>query len=143
MFMGEHLHTLDGKGRLIMPAKFREELGERFVITRGMDSCLFVYPLAEWNSLEQKLKALPFTRSDARAFMRFFFSGASECEFDKQGRVLIPGNLRDHAGLQKDIVVIGVSSRVEIWSREVWEKYSEQTGVSFEDIAEKIVDIDL
>ncbi|HAA38338.1 MAG TPA: division/cell wall cluster transcriptional repressor MraZ, partial [Firmicutes bacterium] len=85
MFMGEYQHTLDSKGRLIMPAKFREELGDKFVLTRGLDNCLFVYPLEEWNNLEQKLKNLPFTRSDARAFTRFFFSGATECELDKQG----------------------------------------------------------
>lgn len=142
MFMGEHQHAVDGKGRLIMPAKFREELGERFVVTRGLDNCLFVYPMPEWNSLEQKLKSLPFTRSDARAFMRFFFSGASECELDKQGRVLIPNNLREHAKLLKDVVVIGVSNRVEIWSQEVWGQYSDETGLSFEDIAEKIMDIE-
>ncbi|MCR3923294.1 MAG: division/cell wall cluster transcriptional repressor MraZ [Firmicutes bacterium] len=143
MFMGEYQHAVDGKGRLIMPAKFREELGNRFVLTRGLDNCLFVYPLQEWTVLEQKLKTLPFTRSDARAFTRFFFSGAAECELDKQGRVLIPNNLRDHAKLQRDVVVIGVSSRVEIWSQDVWHQYSEETGVSFEDIAEKIMDIEL
>ncbi|HHX74103.1 MAG TPA: division/cell wall cluster transcriptional repressor MraZ [Firmicutes bacterium] len=143
MFMGEYQHVLDAKGRIIMPAKFREELGERFVITRGLDNCLFVYPLSEWTQLEQKLKALPFTRSDARAFMRFFFSGATECELDKQGRVLIPNNLREHAKLLKDVVVIGVSGRVEIWSQEVWNQYSEATGLSFESIAEKIMDIEL
>lgn len=143
MFMGEYLHAVDGKGRLIMPSKFREDLGERFVITRGLDNCLFVYPLQEWTLLEQKLKALPFTKSDSRAFMRFFFSGAVECELDKQGRVLIPNNLREHAKLMKDVVVIGVSNRVEIWSQEVWNQYSEQTGLSFENIAEKIMDLDL
>ncbi|NLM45909.1 MAG: division/cell wall cluster transcriptional repressor MraZ [Firmicutes bacterium] len=143
MFMGEYQHMLDAKGRIIMPAKFREELGERFIMTRGLDNCLFVYPLSEWAQLEQKLKALPFTRSDARAFMRFFFSGATECELDKQGRVVIPNNLRVHAKLQKDVVVIGVSSRVEIWSQEVWNQYSEKTGLSFESIAEKIMDIEL
>ena len=143
MFMGEYQHAVDGKGRMIVPAKFREGLGERFVVTRGMDNCLFVYPLSEWNILEQKLKALPFTRSDARAFMRFFFSGAAECELDKQGRILIPNNLREHAKLLKDVVVIGVSNRVEVWSQEVWEQYSEQAGLSFEDIAEKIIDIEL
>lgn len=141
--MGEYQHVLDAKGRLIMPAKFREGLGERFVITRGLDNCLFVYPFAEWSLLEQKLKALPFTRSDARAFMRFFFSGAAECELDKQGRVLIPNNLRDHAKLKKDVVVIGVSNRVEIWSQEVWEQYSQETGLSFESIAEKMIDLEL
>ncbi|HZK25290.1 MAG TPA: division/cell wall cluster transcriptional repressor MraZ [Oscillospiraceae bacterium] len=143
MFMGEYQHTVDGKGRLIMPAKFREELGDSFVLTRGLDNCLFVYPLQEWTALEQKLKNLPFTRSDARAFTRFFFSGAAECELDKQGRVLIPTNLRNHAKLQKDVVVIGVSSRVEIWSQEVWQRYSEETDLSFESIAEKIMDIEL
>lgn len=143
MFMGEYQHAVDGKGRLIMPAKFREELGDSFIVTRGMDNCLFVYPMHEWTTLEQKLKALPFTRSDARAFMRFFFSGAAECELDKQGRVLIPNNLREHAKLSKDVVVIGVSNRVEIWSQEVWGQYSDETGLSFESIAEKIIDIDL
>ncbi|NLP37505.1 MAG: division/cell wall cluster transcriptional repressor MraZ [Firmicutes bacterium] len=143
MFMGEYQHVLDAKGRMIMPARFREELGERFVITRGLDNCLFVYPLSEWTLLEQKLKTLPFTRSDARAFMRFFFSGAAECELDKQGRILIPNNLRDHAKLKKDVVVIGVSNRVEIWSQEVWDQYSEETGLSFESIAEKMIDIEL
>ncbi|MCW3491243.1 division/cell wall cluster transcriptional repressor MraZ [Dethiobacter alkaliphilus] len=143
MFMGEYQHSVDGKGRLIMPAKFREALGERFVVTRGLDNCLFVYPMEEWTILEKKLKALPFTRSDARAFMRFFFSGAAECELDKQGRVLVPNNLRDHAKLLKDAVVIGVSNRVEIWSQEVWGSYSEETGLSFENIAEKIEDIEL
>jgi len=143
VFMGEYQHAVDSKGRLIMPARFREELGEKFIVTRGLDNCLFVYPLQEWNILEQKLKALPFTKSDARAFMRFFFSGAAECELDKQGRVLIPTNLREHARLNKDVVVIGVSNRVEIWSQEVWQHYSEETNLSFESIAEKIMDIDL
>lgn len=143
MFMGEYQHALDSKGRLIMPARFREELGEKFIITRGLDNCLFVYPMQEWSNLEQKLKTLPFTRSDARAFTRLFFSGAAECEFDKQGRILIPNNLREHARLLRDVVVIGVSTRVEIWSQENWQKYSEETNLSFEGIAEKIMDIDL
>ena len=143
MFMGEYQHAVDEKGRLIVPAKFREELGERFVITRGLDNCLFVYPVQEWALLEQKLKALPFTKSDARAFMRFFFSGAAECELDKQGRVLIPNNLREHARLKREVVVLGVSGRGEIWSQEVWQQYSSETNLSFESIAEKIMDIDL
>jgi MraZ protein len=143
MFMGEYQHALDDKGRLIMPAKFRDGLGEHFVITRGLDNCLFVYPLQEWHLLEQKMKSLPFTKSDARAFTRFFFSGAAECELDKQGRVLIPVNLREHAHLIRDAVVIGVSSRLEIWSREVWQQYSEQTNLTFESIAEKIMDLEV
>jgi MraZ protein len=143
MFMGEYQHTVDPKGRLIVPAKFRESLGEKFVATKGMDNCLFVYPMDEWKILEQKLKALPFTKADARAFVRFFFSGATECELDKQGRILIPANLRDYASLDKDVVVIGVSSRVEIWSKERWENYSDQAEVSYEEISEKLVDFDL
>ncbi len=143
MFMGEYQHSVDEKGRLIVPARFREELGERFVITRGLDNCLFVYPLQEWAMLGQKLKALSFTKSDARAFMRFFFSGAVECEVDRQGRILIPNNLREHARLKRDVVVIGVSTRVEIWSQEVWQEYSNGANLSFESIAEKIADIDI
>jgi len=138
--MGEHQHAVDSKGRLIMPVKFREDLGESFIVTRGLENCLFVYPLQEWQLLTEKLKALPFTRADARAFMRFFFSGAVNCELDRQGRILIPNNLREHAKLIKDVMVIGVSSRVEIWSQEVWDEYSQQTGLSYEDIAEKIID---
>ena len=141
--MGEHQHAVDSKGRLIMPVKFREDLGESFIVTRGLENCLFVYPLQEWHLLTEKLKALPFTRADARAFMRFFFSGAVNCELDKQGRILIPNNLREHAKLIKDVMVIGVSNRVEIWSQEVWGAYSEQTGLSYEDIAEKIIDLAL
>jgi MraZ protein len=141
--MGEYQHSIDDKGRVTIPAKFREGLGDNFVITRGLDKCLFVYPMEEWKQLEAKLKSLPFTRSDARAFTRFFFSGATECELDKQGRVNIPGSLRQHASLDKDCVVIGVSSRVEIWSSTLWEEYNAQSGESFNEIAEKIVDFDL
>ncbi|HZK18722.1 MAG TPA: division/cell wall cluster transcriptional repressor MraZ [Clostridia bacterium] len=142
MFMGEYQHTLDAKGRLIIPARFREGLGDRFIITKGLDSCLFVYPMQEWMVLEQKMKTLPFTRADARAFVRFFFSGAGECEADKQGRILIPANLRNYAGLGKEAVVLGVSSRVEIWAREQWDKYNSDAEQSYEEIAEKI-DLDL
>lgn len=138
MFMGEYEHTIDAKSRLIVPAKFREDLGQSFIITKGLDNCLFVYPMEEWKSLEKKMRALPFTRSDARAFSRFFFAGANECEIDKQGRVLIPANLRKYARLEKDVVIIGVASRVEIWSKEVWESYNEHTGAEYEAIAEKL-----
>ncbi|EGL82165.1 Protein mraZ [Caldalkalibacillus thermarum TA2.A1] len=143
MFLGEYQHTIDNKGRLIIPAKFREGLGTSFIVTRGLDKCLFVYPFSEWKQIEEKLKSLPFTRSDARAFTRFFFSGATECELDKQGRVNIPANLREYAQLEKDCVVIGVSSRVEIWSKGVWEDYFAASEESFAEIAEKIVDFDL
>ncbi|AZK46880.1 division/cell wall cluster transcriptional repressor MraZ [Paenibacillus lentus] len=140
MFMGEFQHSIDDKGRIIIPAKFRELLGASFVVTRGLDQCLFVYPMEEWSVLEQKLKALPLMKSDARAFTRFFFSGATECEWDKQGRVNLPGNLRQYAKLEKDCVVLGVSNRVEIWSRDTWEQYFQQSEDTFNDIAEKLVD---
>lgn len=109
---------------------------------RGLDQCLFVYPSSEWSQLEQKMKALPFTKADARAFTRFFFSGATECELDKQGRVTLPGNLRTHAKLDKDCVIIGVSNRVEIWGKEHWESYFDTSEDSFNEIAEKLVDLD-
>lgn len=140
MFMGEFQHSIDEKGRIIIPAKFRDLLGTSFVVTRGLDQCLFVYPLAEWEVLEQKLKALPLMKSDARAFTRFFFSGATECEWDKQGRVNLPSNLRQYAHLEKDCVVLGVSNRVEIWSRDTWEQYFQQSEDTFNEIAEKLVD---
>jgi len=141
MFMGEYHHTIDAKGRIILPAKFREALGEQFVATKGLDNCLFVYPREEWAIIENKLKQLPFTKADARAFVRFFFAGAAECEADKQGRVLIANNLREYAKLDKDIVIVGVSNRIEIWSREVWEKYSNETELSYEVLAEKLEDL--
>ncbi|MVO99376.1 MULTISPECIES: division/cell wall cluster transcriptional repressor MraZ [Paenibacillus] len=142
MFMGEYQHNIDEKGRLIVPVKFREALGSSFVVTRGLDQCLFVYPKTEWAVLEKKLKALPLMKADARAFTRFFFSGATESELDKQGRVNIPNNLVEHAKLEKDCIVLGVSNRVEIWSKNVWENYFEQSEQSFNEIAEKLVDFD-
>ncbi|SHF42080.1 MraZ protein [Desulforamulus putei DSM 12395] len=141
MFMGEFQHNIDSKGRLIIPARFREGLGDRFIVTKGLDNCLFVYPLQEWAEVEQKLKSLPFARADARAFVRFFFSGATECEVDKQGRILLPNNLREYAKLDKETVIVGVSTRVEIWSKEEWDRYNAQAEASFEELAEKIVDL--
>jgi len=141
MFIGEHQHSLDDKGRLIIPSKFREGLGYEFVMTKGLDNCLFVYPKKEWQILEEKLKSLPLTNKDARAFIRFFFSGASECELDKQGRVLIPSNLRDHSKLEKDAVVIGVSTRIEIWSKTEWESYNDDDNLSYDSIAEKMAEL--
>ncbi len=140
VFMGEFQHTIDEKGRMIVPAKFREALGTSFIVTRGLDQCLFVYPMQEWAVLEQKLKSLSLMKSDARAFTRFFFSGATECELDKQGRVNLPNNLIEHAKLDKDCVVIGVSNRVEIWSKPIWENYFQESEESFNEIAEKLVD---
>lgn len=140
MFVGEYQHTLDDKGRVIIPARLREELGERFVITRGLDRCLFVYHLDEWSAIEQKVKALPVNRSDARAFTRFFFSGAAEAETDRQGRVLIPQNLRDYAGIEKEVVIVGVSNRVEVWSEKAWTEYTSKDNLNFEQAAEKLGD---
>ncbi len=143
MFMGEYRHSIDDKGRIIVPSRFRDDLGTSFVITRGMDNCLFAYPMEEWKALEQKLKNLPFTKADARSFTRFFFSGASECELDKQGRVNIPNHLLQFAEIEKECVVIGVSNRVEIWSESVWQSYFDNSKGSFEEISEKLVDFDL
>jgi MraZ protein len=141
--MGEHQHSIDDKGRLTIPAKFREALGDTFIVTRGLDNCLFIYPMSEWSVLEQKLKALPLMKSDARAFTRFFFSGATECELDKQGRVNLPKHLCEYAKLDKECMVLGVSSRVEIWSKETWAGYYEQSEQAFNEIAEKLVDFDI
>lgn len=139
--MGEYQHNLDDKGRLTIPAKFREALGESFVVTRGLDHCLFLYPQAEWARLEEKLKALPLTQRDARAFVRFLLSGATECELDKQGRIPLPASLREHAQLERDAVIIGVGTRVEVWNRENWRAYMQSAEGAFEEIAEKIVDL--
>ena len=140
MFIGEYNHALDSKNRMIIPSKLREELNGKFVITKGLDGCLYVYPINEWTKLEEKLKTLPLTDKNARAFVRFFFSGACEIELDKQGRGLIPQNLKEYAKINKEIVSIGVLSRVEIWSKERWQEYND-SNVDFESIAEKMVDL--
>ncbi|MFD2638175.1 division/cell wall cluster transcriptional repressor MraZ [Piscibacillus salipiscarius] len=143
MFMGEFQHNIDTKGRIIVPAKFRDGLGESFVLTRGLDNCLFAYPQEEWRVLEEKLKKLPLTKKDARAFTRFFFSGAVECEIDKQGRINIPAPLRKFADLDKECIVIGVSNRIELWAKEKWTDYVEESEESFADIAENLMDFDI
>ena len=120
MFIGEYNHTIDTKGRLIIPAKLREDLGERFVVTKGLDGCLSIYAMNEWHALEEKIHALPLTNPSARKFSRFILAGAAECEFDKMGRILLPQVLRQAAGLQKEVVLIGVGSRIEIWDKEKW-----------------------
>ena len=142
MFMGEYQHSIDAKGRMIVPAKFRELLGETFVLTRGLDQCIFGYPLNEWRKLEQKLKGLPMTNKDARAFARFFFSGATEVELDKQGRINIPSTLINHANLEKECIVLGVSSKIEIWAKDAWSSYFEESSESFNEIAENLIGID-
>ena len=120
MFMGEYSHMIDTKGRLIIPSKFRELLGEEFVLTKGLDGCLSIYPMEEWKAFEEKLKALPLTNKNARTFSRFFVAGATTCELDKQGRILVPVTLREFAGLEKDVVLTGNITRIEIWSKQKW-----------------------
>ncbi|PWU68961.1 division/cell wall cluster transcriptional repressor MraZ [Gracilibacillus dipsosauri] len=143
MFMGEYQHNIDNKGRIIVPSKFRDNLGEQFVITRGLDQCLFAYPMDEWRLLEEKLKKLPLTKKDARAFTRFFFSGAVECEIDKQGRINIPAPLRKYAQIEKECSVIGVSNRVEFWSASKWNEFVDESEESFAEIAENMLDFEM
>lgn len=141
MFFGEAQHSVDNKGRLIFPAKFRQALGDHFVITKGLDHCIFVFPMDEWKVMEEKLKALPMTNRDARAFVRYFFSGASEEKFDKQGRIRVPQNLIDHANLEKQAIIIGVGTRLEIWSEAEWEAYNDDDSLSYDQIAERMSDL--
>jgi MraZ protein len=137
MFIGEYQHGIDNKNRIIIPSKFREALGDAFILTKGLDGCLYAYTLDEWKTLEEKLKRLPLTNKDARAFGRFFFSGANEVNIDKQGRALIPQNLLEYASIEKEIVSIGVSTRIEIWSKEKWNQYNE-SDIDMDEIAEKM-----
>jgi len=142
MLIGEYQHTIDAKGRMIVPAKFREDLGFTFVVTRGLDGCLYGYPLEQWQLLRQKLSELPQSKKDARAFARFFNSAASEVEFDKQGRINIPNALIEHAFLDKDCVVNGLSNRIEIWDKNRWEDLLVESEASVEEIAEELEDFD-
>ena len=142
MFMGEFHHNIDEKGRLIIPSKFRQELGDTFIITRGLEKCLYVYSENEWNNIVAKLKTLPFTKKDARIFTRSFFSGATECEFDRQGRINITSPLVSYAGITKDCVIIGVNDRIEIWSETEWGNFLNNNAEKLEDIAENLFDGD-
>ncbi len=143
MFSGEYQYNLDAKGRVFMPSKFRETLGDKFIVTKGLDHCLFVYSAEEWERIEKRMQKLPFTSKEARAFTRFFFSGAIEAEPDKQGRILLSQSLRDHAGLKKEVTFIGVSSRIEIWDKEKWDNYLNDPDINYETMAEKMVEFDL
>lgn len=138
MFMGEFHHNIDDKGRLVIPNKFRLELGERFIITRGLEKCLYAYSMTEWNNIVAKLKQLPFTKKDARTFIRSFFSGAAECEFDRQGRINITSPLVAYADLTKECVVIGANDRLEIWGKANWDNFFEENSEKLEDIAENL-----
>ncbi|BEP29506.1 division/cell wall cluster transcriptional repressor MraZ [Helicovermis profundi] len=141
MFIGEFNHTIDSKGRINIPSKFREELNKPFYVTKGLDNCLFIFPESEWNVFEEKLKALPLTNKNARAFVRLFFSGASEVNFDKQGRIMISKPLREHGKLEKEVKVIGVGTRIEIWSNENWLEYNSPDNISYDEIAEQMAEL--
>lgn len=140
MLMGEFHHTIDEKGRIIIPSKFREELGNNFIITRGLEECLFIYSMENWNKITSKLNSLPFTKRDARSFTRFFLSGATAAEFDKQGRINITSPLVSYAELKKECVIIGVGDRLEIWSSAKWNNFYEENKENLSNIAENIFD---
>jgi MraZ protein len=146
MFYGEFEHTLDRKGRIIIPSKFRDALKEhfieRFFITRGLDKCLFMFAEDEWKTQEQKFKSMSFTKSESRRFNRLYFSGACEMIPDKQGRILIPSYLKDYAGIKREVYIVGVSNRIEIWSRDGWSDYYASSKDGFEDIAEKLIELE-
>ena len=141
MFMGEYNHTVDTKGRLIVPSKFREQLGDEFVVTKGLDGCLFVYSKSEWENIEEKFRNVPLTTKDASKFARFFFAGAASCEVDKQGRILLPVVLREYAGIEKDVVSVGVFNRVEIWDKDKWQESNSYDDM--DEIAEHMADLGL
>ncbi len=146
MFYGEYEHTIDRKGRIIVPSKFREVFKEHFVekfyITRGLDKCLFVFTEEEWRLQEGKFKSMSFTKAQARQFNRLYFSGAIDVTCDKQGRVLIPQYLKDYAGIKRDVFIVGVSNRIEIWAKDEWKKYYETAMPSFEKTAENLLDLE-
>jgi MraZ protein len=144
MFYGEYDHSIDNKGRLILPSRLREAAKgnfiEKFYITRGLDKCLFMFGEEEWKAAEQKFKAMSFTKQDSRKFNRLYFSGAVEIIPDKQGRILIPGYLKDYAAIKKDVVIIGVASRIEIWAKDLWKEFYQTNLESFEETAEKLIE---
>ena len=140
MFIGEYQHNLDAKGRISMPVKFRANLGSSAIVTKGLDACLFVYPKEEWQKMTDKLAQLPVSSSSARSFSRMLLSGAMELEFDKQGRAVLPSYLRDYAGLKNEIVAAGVLNRVELWDKEAWSLYSEETETNASENAEKLAE---
>lgn len=143
MLSGEYRHTVDEKGRVIIPSKIRNEMGSNMVITRGLDGCLFGYNEMEWNKIMEKLSTLPFTKSDARNFTRFLTSGAQTVEFDKQGRINIPNYLMNYAEISRDVVIVGVINRIEIWEKDKWDKLIEDNSESLSSIAENLFDSNL
>lgn len=136
MFLGQYHHTIDEKGRLIIPSKYREQLGSTFVLTRGIENCIYVYPKSTFSSIAERLETLPFTKKDARRFSRFFFSFATAAELDKQGRALLPASLISYANLKKDCMIVGVGERLEIWDQEAWDQFMGSAMDEMSDIAE-------
>lgn len=141
MLLGEYNHNIDDKGRVSVPSKFRDDLGTSFIVTKGLDNCLFAYSKEEWTKFEDKLKALPLTNPNARNFIRFFFSGATECEIDKLGRINIPQSLREYASLGREVTIIGVSTRVEIWNREKWNNYTSEENMDLDEITAHMAEL--
>jgi len=141
LFYGEYNHTIDQKGRVILPSGFRENLGDKFMVAKWLDDCLSVFPASEWDKIQEKIASQPSTALEIRKFSRMFFAGAGELQSDKQGRVVIPTNLRDYASLDKDIVVVGVSSRIEIWDKQKWLTYNESDDMNMSDMANKLSEL--
>ena len=138
MLMGEYRHNIDEKKRLVIPSKFRSELGEQFILTRGLDKCLFIYSMPEWNKIVEKIKTLPFTQQAARNFSRLLLSGATVCEIDQTGRISITSPLVEYADIKKECVIIGVSDRLEVWAKESWDKFMDDNMDNFSEIAENL-----
>ena len=134
MLKGEYYHTLDAKNRLVAPSKLREELGEQFVITKGFDKCLYIFPMGPWEQFVEKIDGLKLSREKARKVQRRFVGSSADCEPDKQGRFLIPANLREYAGITKDVVLIGLSNKIEVWSQEVWDEYNNDDDDTIDDV---------
>lgn len=138
MLIGEYLHTIDQKGRISVPSKFRKDLGTQLVLTRGLDKCLFLYPSGEWKELAEKLAKLPWGKAENRSFVRTMIAGATDVEIDALGRILIPDYLKVYARITESAVIVGLYSRVEIWSPDLWANYSEIQRDNIEAIAEKL-----
>lgn len=143
MFRGEYSHTVDAKGRLIIPLKFREQLGEECIVTRGLDGCLFIFESGEWEAYEEKLRKLPMTNKNARSFVRFLSGGATPCEFDKQGRILLPATLRKFAGIEKDVILAGLPNRLEVWSEQKWNENNNYEEIDMDEIAGHLTELGL
>ena len=143
MFRGEYSHTVDAKGRLIIPLKFREQLGEECIVTRGLDGCLFIFESGEWEAYEEKLRKLPMTNKNARSFVRFLSGGATPCEFDKQGRILLPATLRKYAGIEKDVILAGLPNRIEVWSEQKWNENNNYEEIDMDEIAGHLTELGL